>query len=70
MADLRRIAMSQEKETALQALQNMRGDDLYRAGSAFKNYTPKQMQEEYGQSGKTPTEILACIPSRQVRGRT
>ena len=48
-----------EKQLAIKALENMRGDDLYRARAAFRHCTPKQMSELYGESGKTRTEIIA-----------
>lgn len=47
------------KELAIRALESMQSDDLYRARAAFKNYTPEQMQEQHGQSGKTRAEILS-----------
>jgi hypothetical protein len=46
------------KETALRALENLRGDDLYRARAAFRNCTPDEMQQQYGQSGKTRAQII------------
>ena len=50
--------MTTPKETILAALRNYRGDDLERAEMAFRHYNPKQLNEEYGQSGKTCLEIL------------
>lgn len=50
--------MNMHKELALQALISSRGDDLYRARSAFRNMTPEQMQEMHGSSGQTRLEIL------------
>ena len=50
--------MRQSKEVILAALRNLDGDDLERAEIAFKNYTPEQLNKEYGQSGKTCKEIL------------
>jgi hypothetical protein len=52
-------AMSEHKKLAIQALHNMRGDDLYRARAAFQNCTPEQMHGQWGMSGKTRAEILA-----------
>jgi len=46
------------KKTILTALSNHLGDDLYKAKNAFKNYTPKMMNEQYGHSGQTPNKIL------------
>jgi len=36
-----------------------RGDNLARARHAWEYCTPAQMQEEYGQSGRTRAQILA-----------
>ena len=33
-------------------------DNAHRARSAFKNYTPEQMQEQHGASGRTRADIL------------
>lgn len=44
---------------AITALERMRGDDFYRAKAAFRNYTPEEMQKQYGVSGRTCAEILA-----------
>lgn len=51
--------MNQHKNLAIRALSQMRSDDLERAKAAFRNCTQDQMQEQYGQSGKTLTEIIA-----------
>lgn len=51
--------MNEYQKLAVQALSNMMGDDTARAKSAFRNCTSKQMQEQYGDSGKTRTEVLA-----------
>ena len=50
--------MSKQKELAIKALEQMRGDDFYRCSKAFKNYTFEQMNEEHGESGRTRAEIL------------
>lgn len=52
--------MNEYKELAIQALQNMKGDDTYRARAAFRGLSFEQMQkEQYGESGKTRAQILA-----------
>lgn len=51
------------KDLALHALDQLRSDDLARARRAFANHTPEQMQQEYGESGKTCAEILADYES-------
>ena len=50
--------MNSHQELAIRALENMKGDDLYRAKRAFSGYTPKEMQEQHGQSGQTRQQIL------------
>lgn len=40
------------------ALDNRKGDDLERAERAFRGRTTLQMQEQYGQSGRTCQAIL------------
>lgn len=46
------------KALVLRGLSNLRGDDYERASAAFRNCTPAQMQQEYGQSGETRQAIL------------
>jgi hypothetical protein len=53
------MEQSNPRDLAIQGLKRMKGDDLHRARAAFRNYTPEQMQKEYGQSGDTPAQILA-----------
>ncbi len=40
------------------AIHDRSGDDLERARRAFNGLSPEQMQENYGQSGRTRQEIL------------
>lgn len=51
--------MNEHQELAIRALGNMIGDNTARARAAFRNRTPEQMQEQYGQSGQTCAQILA-----------
>jgi len=51
--------MNKHKELALRALSNMRGDDAERARRAFSRFSPKEMKEPHGYSGKTRAQILA-----------
>jgi len=51
--------MNTHQQLAIQALQNMKGDDTYRARSAFRHMTLDQMDEQHGMSGKTRAQILA-----------
>lgn len=46
------------KTFVVQCIKQAKGDDLHRAKSAFKNFTHQKMNEEYGQSGKTPQQII------------
>jgi len=55
------------KELAIKALENMKGDDLYRTQMAFRGMTQKQMQEQYGESGKTRSQILSDYQTREDR---
>ena len=50
--------MNEHAKTAIDALECARGDDLYRARAAFRNYTKEQMDGLCDQSGKTCREIL------------
>jgi len=59
--------MNTHKELAIQALQMMKGDDLYRARSAFRNMTPEQMKEDHGFSGKSRAQILADYEAHEAR---
>lgn len=51
--------MSNNKELAIRALNNLCGDNLERAQHAFRGMTDAQMNEQHGFSGKTRAEILA-----------
>ena len=46
------------KQFVLDCITQRRGDDLCRAQYMFKNSTPEQMNQEYGQSGQTRQQIL------------
>lgn len=54
-----RTDMNAHQELAIQALQNMRGDDYSRAQRAFRDMTDEQMQQQHGESGRTRAEVLA-----------
>lgn len=47
------------KTLCIQALSAHRGDNLYRAKSAFVGYLDHEMDEQYGESGMTRRQILA-----------
>ncbi len=47
-----------EKEFCIKALENCRGDDLYRAQAAWGKLSPEDMELEYGESGRTRRQIL------------
>ena len=51
--------MNEHQALAIIALSNMLGDDSARVRADFCNCTPEQMQQEYGESGKTRARILA-----------
>lgn len=46
------------KELVLKILRNAKGDDLARAKHYFKNFTPEQMAQEHGVSGKTCAQLI------------
>lgn len=52
------MTKNETKELILRALSSYLGDDLYRAKNAFRNCSPKEMNEQYGHSGRTRQEIL------------
>lgn len=53
--------MSTPKQTIMKALQQYRGDDLYRARIAWGALTAAELDEEYGDSGATRREILRSL---------
>ncbi len=59
--------MNPNKLLAIRAVGNMRGDDLWRARSAFKGKSDAQMQEQWGQSGKTCAQILAEYEQHEAK---
>lgn len=48
----------ERKERIIKIVRSSRGDDLERATMAFSQYTPEQLDKEYGQSGQTCRQIL------------
>jgi hypothetical protein len=59
--------MTEQKRLEISALEHMRGDNLRRARAAFRNCTPKEMGEQYGQSGKTRAEMLAEYEAHEAK---
>ena len=59
--------MEEYRQMAIKALKNQKGDDSYRAKMAFRNCTPEQMQQEYGQSGETRQAILDGYLNRDAK---
>lgn len=55
--------MNQHKALAIRALERMKSDDTARARAAFRNFTPEQMNQQYGESEKTPAQIIASYES-------
>lgn len=51
--------MNRQQQLAIRALENLKGDDTYRAKMAFRGMTSAQMDQQYGESGKTRRQILA-----------
>lgn len=52
---------------AVEALEQMRGDDVHRARTRFRGMPPEQLNEPYGQSGKTCAQILAEYEAHSAR---
>jgi hypothetical protein len=50
--------MNQHQKLAIEALRDMRGDDLERVRIDFAQYTPEQMQESYGILKESRQDIL------------
>ncbi len=46
------------KKTILAALETYRGDNAERGRRSFKGLSAEQMNQQYGQSGKTYAELL------------
>lgn len=59
--------MEEYRQMAIKALENQKGDDFYRAKMAFRNKTPEQMQQEYGQSGESCQSILDRVQMRDEK---
>lgn len=59
--------MNEHQKLAIYALRQLTGDDTYRAKAAFRNCTPEEMQQEYGQSGQTRAEILASYEAHDAK---
>jgi len=49
---------NEHQKLAVQALNQMRGDDLARARMSFRGMNSAQMAEQHGWSGKTRKQIL------------
>lgn len=59
--------MNQHKALAIFALERMKSDDTARARATFRNLTSEQMNQQYGESGKTPSEIIASYVSEDAQ---
>jgi len=59
--------MNEHAQTAINALECARGDDLYRARAAFRKCTLKEMNEEYGTSGKTRQQIMDAYEAHEAK---
>lgn len=49
--------MNEHKELAIRALVRMMEDNTELSSSAFRNYTPEQMNQKYRNTGLTPIQI-------------
>lgn len=59
--------MKVHRELAIRALQQMKGDDLYRAEAAFRGLPPDEMKRQYGDSGKTRQQIIDEYRERNAK---
>jgi len=50
--------MNEYRQMAIKALENQKGDDLYRAKRAFGSLSENDLDKEYGQSGESCRSIL------------
>ncbi len=50
--------MNKHKQFILKQMRGSRPDNFYRAQAAFRGLSDDQMNEQYGQSGRTRREIL------------
>lgn len=62
--------MNRHAKTTIAALEQTRGDNTGRALAAFRGMTPRQLDQEHPNSGKTRREILAAYQAhdRKVDG--
>ena len=61
------MELNEHQKIAIEALEDTKSDNTYRAKLAFKYCTPEQMQQNYGRSGKTRAQILAGYEARDKR---
>lgn len=59
--------MNPHQKLAIRALERMRGEDSARARAAFRGMTKEQMGEQFGESGQTRAEVLACYESNDAK---
>lgn len=55
------------KQLAIEALQQVRGDDYERAGRRFSRMSEVELDQPYGGSESTPRQILAEYAVRAAR---
>jgi hypothetical protein len=49
---------AEKKAYVLSAIESAKSDDLRRAQAAFRRCSPAEMDQEYGESGRTRRQIL------------
>ena len=59
--------MNKYQALAIQALNNMMGDDTARARASFRHLTPEQMLEQHGCSGKSRAAILTSYEDHDAK---
>lgn len=55
------------KEFVLDCIEQRRGDDLCRAQYTFRNCTPLEMDELYGESGQTRQQIIDGYKAHELK---
>ena len=48
--------------SAVKGQRDQAADNLHRAAAAFRCYSPSQMEEQHGESGRSRAERISAIP--------
>ena len=61
--------INKHKAFIISVLNSNIGDDSSRARAVFRNHTPEEMQEVYGNSGKSKAQVLAEYEAQDEKYR-